>query len=508
MLKDVLFRTFLKVTVWLTLVILFPARSIALDGGNAASPTGGEAAKKPQGVADVFVIPIHGPITPTQLYILRRAVKEAIELENAVILVDVDTPGGEVQTTLEIMEVLDRFEGETISFIRKEAVSAGSYIVSSTKDIYMAPASVVGAADVVMGTGNDVPETMKRKIRSLLRAKVRAYNKDHPHRAKVVRAMMEDEFVLEMDGEILKGEGELLTLTADEAVKQYGNPPSSLFATGIYPEVEKVLGAHFGNGGYHIRNFEITWSENLAHQLNLIAPILLGLAVLGLFIEFKTPGFGVFGILGLVFFAIFFASHFVAGLSGHEEVIVFLVGVGLILLEVFVLPGTIIPAMVGAILILGSLVYALADYWPGQMGGTPFEGQGKQIFDFTIDTFLKPMVQVLQGFLIAGLGALLAVQFLPKMSIWNQLILDKVSGRLDPVVSAGGQSSNQDSELPDPGTPGMAITDLFPSGEIEIGGKRYQARVVLGSIRRGRDIKVSGKQDFTLLVEEVERMEA
>jgi membrane-bound serine protease (ClpP class) len=488
--------------------VLFPAWGLALDGSNAVSPTGGDSAKKPQGVAEVFVIPVHGPITPTQLYILRRAVKEAIELENAVILVDVDTPGGEVQTTLEIMEVLDRFEGETIAFIRKEAVSAGSYIVSSTKDIYMAPASVVGAADVVMGTGNDVPETMKRKIRSLLRAKVRAYNKEHPHRAKVVRAMMEDEYVLEMDGEVLKGEGELLTLTADEAVKPYGDPPSPLFAVGIYPEIEDALAAHFGKSGYHIRNFEITWSEDLAHQLNLIAPILLGLAVLGLFIEFKTPGFGVFGILGLVFFAIFFASHFVAGLAGHEEVIVFLVGVGLILLELFVLPGTIFPAMLGAVLILGSLVYALADYWPGQMGGTPFEGQGKQVFDFTVETFLKPLVQVLQAFLIAGFGALMAVQFLPKTGFWNQLVLDKVSGRLDPLVTAGGQSSNQDTELPAPGMMGVAITDLFPSGEIEVNGKRYQARVVLGSIRRSRDIKVSGKQDFTLLVEEVERAEA
>ena len=474
----------------------------------AASPTGGDSKKAWGATAEIFVIPIHGPITPTQLYILRRAVKEAITVPNAVILVDVDTPGGEVQTTLEMMEVLDRFEGETLAFIRKEAISAGSYIVSSTRHIYMAPTSVVGAADVVLGTGSDVPETMKRKIRSLLRAKVRAYNKENPHRSNVVRAMMEDEYVLEVDGEVLKDEGELLTLTADEAAKEYGDPPTPLFAAGVHDKYEDALEVHFGKGGYNIRSFDITWSEDLAHRLNLIAPILMGLAVLGLFIEFKTPGFGVFGILGLALFAIFFASHFVAGLAGHEEIIIFLVGVGLILLEIFVLPGTVIPAMVGAILIIGSLVYALADYWPGQMGDTPFDGQGKQFFDFTVETFLKPTIQVLQGFLIAGFGALLAVQFLPKTTFWNRMILSNMSGKLDPVVSSGGQSSNQDVELPAPGTSGVAVTDLFPSGEIEIEGKRYQARVVLGSIHRGRDIKVSGKEDFTLLVEESERQEA
>ena len=434
--------------------------------------------------------------------------KEAIDTENSAILIDVDTPGGEVQTTLEIMKVLDRFDGETLAFIREEAVSAGAYIVSSSEYIYMAPKSVVGAADVVLGTGDDVPETMKRKIRSLLRAKVRAYNTEHPYRSDVVRAMMEDEFVLEVEGEKLKDEGELLTLTAEEAVRKFGKPASPLFAMGIQEETEDVLNQHFGEGNYEIKSFEVTWSEELAQQLNLITPILLGLGMLGLFIEFKTPGFGVFGIIGLTLLAVVFMSHYVAGLSGHEEIIFFLLGVGLIFLEVFLFPGTVIPALIGAALVIGSLIYAIADYWPGNMGDFTMDEDSFQIFDFTLGTFLRPAVQVVQGFILAIIGAMIVVKLLPKTSFWNKIVLESSVGTLDPVISSGGVSSNQDAALPEPDTIGESVTDLFPSGEIEINGKRYQARVQVGSVRRGNPVIVTGKEDFALVVEEKKESKA
>jgi membrane-bound serine protease (ClpP class) len=494
--KDLLFNSAKLVGLLVTV-----ACCLSVSG---QSPTGGSKPSVSNDVSvQVFVIPIHGPITSTQLYILRRGVKEALETKNAAILIDIDTPGGEVQNTLEIMEVLDRFDGQTLAFIRKEAVSAGAYIVSSSEFIYMAPKSVVGAADVVLGTGDDVPETMKRKIRSLLRAKVRAYNNEHPYRSDVVRAMMEDEFVLEVDGQVLKEEGELLTLTAEEAVVKYGKSKSPLFAVGIEEDTDDVLKQHFGKDGYEIKNFEVTWSEELAHQLNLIAPILLGLGMLGLFIEFKTPGFGIFGILGLALLAIVFLSHYVAGLSGHEEVIVFLLGVGLIFVEIFLLPGTVVPALLGAALVIGSLVFAIADYWPGNMGELPVSEDSLRILDFTMDTFMMPMFKVLTGFVIAVLGAMVAMKTLPKTSFWNKVVLETSVGTLDPLVSAGGNSSNQDTSLPEPGTMGQSVTDLFPSGEIEIDGKRYQARVKVGSIRRGNTVVVTGKEDFALVVEEI-----
>jgi membrane-bound serine protease (ClpP class) len=453
--------------------------------------------------AQVYVVPVHGLITSAQLYILRRCLKAAVEKGITAVVVDIDTPGGELQTTLEMMKVLDRFDGDTMTFVRNEAVSAGVYISASTEDIYFAPKSVIGSAAVIQGTGQEIPETMKQKIDSYLMARVRAYTEEYPYRAKVIRAMMDKDFVLKLDGDVLKEEGSLLSLTAKEAMRTYGNPPQPLFGAGIFKDVPSMLASRYGEGGFTIKEFEVTWSEDFAKLMNAIAPILMGLGLLGLFIEFKTPGFGVFGITGIVFLGIVFLSNYVAGLAGHEEVLVFLLGVGLILLEIFLFPGLLFIATCGAFLVLGSLIWALADYWPGNMGDTVLEEDGIRILDFTFDTFLQPSFSVMVGFLIAVAGSVLVVRFLPHTPLWSRFVLQTSVGKLDPVVTAGGSASNEDAKLPEPGAFGRAVTDLFPSGEVEIDGKRYLAQVQVGTIHCDYPVRVTGHQDFSLLVEEV-----
>jgi membrane-bound serine protease (ClpP class) len=120
-----------------------------------------------------------------------------------------------------------------------------------------------------------------------------------------------------------------LTLTAEEAVKKYGTPPQPLLGTGIYESVEKLLDEKCGPGHYTLIKMEINWAEKVGLWLNSIGPIIIGIGLLGLFIEFKTPGFGFFGIAGIVFVLIFFGSKYVSGLAGQEEVLVFLLGVSL-----------------------------------------------------------------------------------------------------------------------------------------------------------------------------------
>ena len=450
----------------------------------------------------VYVLPIHGLITSAQLYIVRRGLRAALEKGVDAVVVDIDTPGGDLQTTLELMEVLNRFDGETMSFVRKEAISAGVYISVSTEDIYFAPKSVIGSAAIVQGTGQDVPDTMKMKLESYLMARVRAYAEEYPHRVQVVQAMMKKEFVLELDEKILKTEGELLSLTAKQAMVEYGNPPSPLLGSGIYDDVKSMLDDRYGPGKYIITEFEVTWSEDFAKFMNNIAPLLLGIGLLGLFIEFKTPGFGVFGVTGIALLLIVFASNYIAGLAGHEEILFFLLGVGLIMLEVFLFPGIMVLAITGAFLVLGSLIWAMADYWPGHMGDMP-PGDGTLPFlDFGFSYFLKPAADVMLGFLIAVVGAVFMVKFLPRTLLWDRIVLQEAVGNMDPMVSGGGSAINQDPTLPGSGAAGVAMTDLFPSGEVEIDGRRYQARVNVGTIPRGFGIRVTGQEDFCLLVEE------
>jgi membrane-bound serine protease (ClpP class) len=250
-------------------------------------------------VKDVYVIPVKGAIGKPTLYIVRRALKDAIDRGVEAVVLDMKTPGGELQTTLEIMEALDKFPGETITWVNNEAISAGAFISVITDRIYFSPDGQIGAAEVVSGTGQEIPEGMKRKLQSYINAKVRGYTEEYRYRGDVMRAMTDPDFRFEIEGKLLSDKGDLLSLTAKESVATYGSPPERLLGEGIVETIEELLDSRFGKGGYRIEPWEVTWSEELAMTMQNVVPLLLGLGVLLLVIEFKTPGFGLFGGLGI-----------------------------------------------------------------------------------------------------------------------------------------------------------------------------------------------------------------
>jgi len=446
---------------------------------------------------DVYIVPIEGPIMETQLFILRRALKEAIKNDVETVLLDMDTPGGALGVTIEMMEALDYFEGDTITFVNDEAISAGSYISISTDDIWFAPKGLMGAAEAVAGTGADIPESMQRKIDSYLRAKVRAISGEYRYRGDVQRAMMDPEFELIIDGEILKRKGELLSLTADEAAKEYGMPPEPLLAAGIAEDVTDLLNQKYGEGNYVVKTFEITWSESFAKWFEGIAPILMGLGILFIYFEAQSPGFGVFGGLGICLMLLVFGSSYYAGLAGNEAIIFFVLGLILICVEIFLLPGTLIAGFLGALLVIGSLVWALADIWP----------EGAKGFELTPDTFFGPLGQVTLGLLIAFGVGLATLRYMPESPLKRMLVLGAEVGDPSPETAAGGRSidypAGSGAMLPEPGARGQAVTDLHPGGQVEVDGKRFQARVMIGSIESGQSIEVVELRDFSIVVKAV-----
>jgi membrane-bound serine protease (ClpP class) len=440
----------------------------------------------------VFVIPMRDQIADPILFILRRGLKEAMSNEASMVVIHMDTPGGSAGTMLQIMEALDRFEGTTVTFIDREAISAGALIAAVTDEIYFVPRGVIGAAEIVMGTGQDVPEGMKRKINSYIAGKIRSYNESNPRRAQVIKAMMEPEFELKLDDKVIKAKGELLTLTAEEAMTTYGDPPTPLFGNGIYGSIQELLDARFGAGGYRLVELEVTWSERLAQYLTNISPLLMGLGLLLLFIEFKTPGFGVFGVAGLAMVGLVFASSYLAGLSGHEPALIFGLGLLLVAVEIFFFPGLVVPALVGIGLMLGSLVWALADLWPG----TPQSPR-----ELRLDDFLGPLRDVGLGVVIAIALALALARFLPRSWVWDRLVLQGA------IVGTSAGPAVDDREVREPGHPAslvgktaVAVTDLYPSGEVEIEGHRYQARSDVGYVERGSKVRVTARSSFGLVV--------
>lgn len=435
----------------------------------------------------IYVIPIEGEISSAHLYILRRGLKQAVQHGIDAIILKINTPGGDLATTLQIMEALENFKGETMTFVDTEAISAGAYIAASTDEIYFHPKSLLGAAAVIQSGGTEVPATLKQKIESYLRAKIRSHTAKYRYRAEVIRAMMDLDFVFKIDDKVIKEKGELLTVTAQEAMEMYGDPPQALLGAGIVEDVEALLKKQYGDTPYSIKRFELTWSEYLARWMNKITPILLGIGMLCIFIEFKTPGFGFFGICGILLLLIVFASSYIAGLAGHEGIIVFCIGLLLIGLELFIIPGIFVAGAIGILMVLGSIVWALADIWPGQE------------FQITPELFVQPLIDLAIGLIIACIGVVIVGRFLLGSWIWDLLILRTSVGAQSTVIKKDEEREVQVTDE------GIAVTDLHPWGEVEIRGKRYPARVGVEVVNKDAAVEVIGKEDFGLIVKSIKK---
>jgi membrane-bound serine protease (ClpP class) len=435
----------------------------------------------------VYVIPIEGPIGKPTLFTIRSGIKDAIEKEASLVLFEMDTPGGELNSTLEIMKVIDRFEGDTATFINEEAISAGAIIASVTRDIYFMPRATMGSSEVVTGTGQDVDDSMKRKINAFLTAKVDAYTGEYRYRSQVMEAMIDPDVELVIEGETISKEGKLLNLNARRAHETYGDPPQSLLGSGIYDDLDALI-ASLASGKPIVRHdFETTWSLNLAGHLMNWSPVLLGLGILALLVEFKTPGFGVFGIAGIAMIAVVNFGHHVAGLSGYEGLIVFVIGTAMVFVELVFFPGLIFLALPGLVMMVGGLLWSMADIWPKEA----------RDFEFTFELFLRPIYNLAGGVILAMVLFALLARFLPKTVFWDRMILaESVSGTSQPSIPNG-------SSRPGMGAEGLAVTDLFPTGEIEIDGKRYEAKTDVGMIEKGARVRVLKADVFGFHVEEV-----
>ncbi len=470
---------------WLVLVAIlagfFFSRPV-----NAQDATGPAAAG--DGAAKVMVIPVREQIAPPELYILRRGLKTAIDENVDTVILDMNTPGGRIDVTFEMLKALAKFEGLTVTYINDEAVSAGAIISAGTDEIWFSPGSVIGAAAPVMAGGGDLNETMEAKVVSYLRARARAISEGKRYRGEVVSAMIDSGYELKIDDEVIKPEGELLSLTASEAMREYGEPPEPLLGSGIAGSLEELIAALHGSGNVEVVRLETTWSEKVAQYLTAWAPLLMAAGLVLVFIEFKTPGFGVFGIGGGVLLALVFFGHYIAGLSGHEPALFFALGLLLVFVELLFFPGLMFMALAGGLLMLGSLVWSMADLWPDE----PLR--------FSADVFVEPIASVMIGVILAAVTFFLLMRFLPKGGLWGKMVLE---------TSVGGEPGTRPlvrDDNPDPliGRAGIAATALYPSGQVEIDGRRYEARLAMGSAPPGTPVVVRRRVEFGLEVEVAE----
>jgi membrane-bound serine protease (ClpP class) len=461
-----------------------------LAGLAATAGLGG--AEAPVQLKQVVVIPIHDEIAEPTLFILRRGLKEAIARHADLVVLDVKTPGGSLDVTLQMMEALTKYSGHTIAFVDNEAASAGAFISASTDDIWFAPDGVIGAAAPVTETGQDIDATMKLKVVSYLKARLRADFVGKGNRSEVISAMVDADTEPKIGDHLLKSKGTLLSLTATEAMESYGDPPHPLLGAGIARDVPDLLAQKFGSSGYAIDQLQITWSEHLAVYLTGLAPIFLGVGLFALFLEFKTGGFGFFGFAGAALLVLVFLSSYVAGLSGHEPLVLFGLGVILLALELVFFHTAGFLGAVGVAFILSALLWTMADIWPSEPMGTAWSA----------DTFARPLMNLALGLAIAVALAVALMRFLPKGWFWDRLIVRATDHGAAQLASAPPGTLPPLATLV--GRRGLAATALRPGGQIVIEGRRYEASIAVGSVDRGRPVRVCGQTDFGLVVEKVD----
>ncbi len=402
----------------------------------------------------VVVVPIRDDIMPPLVYLVRRAVKQAIKEKADVLVLDMDTNGGRVDVTGEIVGILGQFKGETITYVNRKAFSAGAFIAVATQKIYMAPQSVIGAAAPIMmapgGTGVEkLPDTVEAKMTSGIRALVRTSAEKNGHNIAVIEAMIDRTKELKMGDDVLNEKGQILTLTNKQAEKGYGNPPKPLLSLGTVDSLEELL-KWSGLGSAKRINITPTGVERLATWINTISPLLLIIGMAGIYIEMKTPGFGLPGIVGVCAFAVYFLGGYVAGLSGVEWIGVFLLGLVLVALELLVFPGTILVGLMGAGLMLAALVMAMVDIYPGG----PLMPSLPQV--------QLPLMRIVFSVLGAGVVCWVLSLWLPKTSFYARLATTSASGEQTVAQLAKVQASRV-------GQVGVAVSPLRPGGKGRFG---------------------------------------
>lgn len=447
----------------------------------------------------VYVFRIDGEISRPQSKFAARAVRLAKEAKADVLVVDMNTPGGDLASTLEIMESLASFGGRTVCYVDTDAISAGSFIAVACREIFFAPGGVMGAAEVVNAAGGDVQESMKRKITSFVGAKVRAITPpSDPRRAAVQRAMNDPNFELKIGGEVLKPKGELLTLTAAEAARVVDGSP--LISDGTRESLDSLVNGLFPTKkGSEIRvvKVEPTWADSSAMFVSSFAPLLFGVAIFLVVMDIKSGGLGVFSVVGFALAVATLIGVNMSFLAGHEAVLLFVAGAVLLALELFVLPGTFVPSIVGIALMGCSAIWIF--------GGVPAELSkpildGENVVLALLPYFADGVLRL--GISFAAAVALAAVfgRYFEKIPLFARLVLKPcVDGNATGRGAAQGVLAT-DSRLPKVGDVGVCITDLAPSGRADFGGVIVEVRAQFGAIARGEKVEIVSKKDFNFSV--------
>jgi len=409
----------------------------------------------------VYVIPIQGQIERPLAYAVRRGVAAAGRDHAAAIVLDMDTPGGRLDATEDIMAALASAKAATYTFVNPNAISAGAIIALGTDHIYMAPAGRIGdAMPIVMsplpfGAPQEIPAGLREKMVSPTAALIRSAAQRKRHDADLAESMVRPEKGYRAGNWQVCPTGQILTLTSQDAAQLVGEPQRPLLSAGTVESLSELL-AQIGLARSPVVRVTISPAERVARVIDSFpySGLLLAVGLLALYVELKTPGFGFPGIAGTLLLLLWFWGHHIAGLAGMGEVLLFVSGVALLVVEILFIPGFGVIGVIGLAMMFAALVMAMVEHVPG----SPWYR--------TPDWHLRDAVFNLGTalLLVAGAGALL-VRFLPRTRLFGRVALQTTVSR-----AAGYHAASSPEAVI--GLRGTSVTPLRPAGIAVFGNRR------------------------------------
>lgn len=428
----------------------------------------------------VYQIDIQQEIDKTSWIYLKNGLAEAEYLHAQAVLIHMNTYGGLLEAA-DSMRTAILYSPIPVSvFIDNNAASAGALISIACQRIYMRKGANIGAATVVDQTGKAMPDKYQSYMRSMIRSTAEAHGKDTlitqqdttyrwQRDPLIAEAMVDDRVIVPN----LIDSGKVLTFTAEEAMKWN-------YCDGLAESVDQVITEYMGYSSYELVAYQPSWYDRVKGFLlsPMLQSLLIMLIIGGIYFEMQTPGIGFPLATSVVAAVLYFAPLYIDGLAQSMEILAFLLGLLLLLVEIFVIPGFGIAGISGIVLIVGGLTLSL-------LGNRDFDFQHVSAADSG-----RAALTVLVGL---GIGFALILWLSHKIGSKGPLRRVALNADLGEAIS-----SPTHQELI--GKEGIAQTVLRPSGKVQIEGQIYDGISESGFVEKGEPIVVIKSENAQVYV--------
>jgi membrane-bound serine protease (ClpP class) len=416
----------------------------------------------------VYVFHIDEEIAPAASLRVESAMKEAKEKHANLIVVHINTFGGTLDDADKIRTAFLQSPIPVWAYIDNNAASAGALIAISCDSIFMHSGSSIGAATVVNQTGEVQPDKYQSYMRSMMRTTAEANGR----RPDIAEAMVDPDVYVPG----IVDSGKVLTFTTSEAI-----------ANGYCEaQVESIQGllAHAGVGKYVIQEQRYTFIQKFIGFL--VSPFVSGILIMmiigGIYFEMQSPGIGFPLLIAVLSALLYFAPLYMAGLASHWEILLFIIGLILLILELFLFPGFGVAGISGIICMVAGLTCSMID----NVG-----------FDFSH----VPTVMIGERLMIVLLATTIALPL--AMWLGKKLFESSALGGLalnEVQDTKAGYTVAEEDMTSLQGQTGVAETILRPAGKVNINGKIYDAVALIAYIDKGEAIRVVGYENQSLVV--------